>query len=199
LALVGALVLVMALLLPVALASVFVNVAGVPYRDVHPWSTSSSLAPDGHVRLHLQIVDIDAWQELMTLRVSGNHICPPGCNWQARVVFASVRPDSPGAEGLPPSASVTLPATDIQVTQTVQLPVSSQPSRYPFDIYDMWLAVVLQHVGSDGTVKTLTPAETEDACFCPSRAGCRYSSWSPRRPSTRRVSRRQELPYSTCT
>lgn len=165
LALVGLLVVLMVVLLPIALASVFYSVAGAPYDEVYPWSIPSAAAADGHVRLHVQIVGIDPWQELMTLRVAGNHICPPGCNWQDRVLFFSLRPDAPGAEGLPPSASVTLPATDIQVSQTLQLPVSSQPIRYPFDVYDMWLAVAIQRVGPDNVARTLTPAEAQGRLF----------------------------------
>jgi hypothetical protein len=165
LALVGLLVLLIVVLLPVALASVFFTLVGVPYDQVYSWSAPGSAAPDGHVRLHVQIVGIDPWQELVTLRVAGNHICPPGCNWQDRVVFFSLSPDSLGAEGLPPSATVTLPATDIQVTQTVQLPISSQPIRYPFDVYDLRLAVALQRVGPDNVVHTLTPAEAQGRLF----------------------------------
>jgi hypothetical protein len=165
LALVGLLVLLLVALLPVALVSVFYNVMGAPYEQVYSWTAPASAAPDGHVRLHVQIVGIDPWQELVTLRVAGNHICPPGCNWQDRVVFFSLSPDSPGAEGLPPSATVTLPATDIQVTQTLQLPISSQPIRYPFDVHALSLAVALQHIGPDNVVHTLTPAEAQGRLF----------------------------------
>jgi hypothetical protein len=165
LALVGTLVLLLIALLPVALVSVFYNVVGTPYVQVYTWSAPAAAAPDGHVRLHVQIVGIDPWQELVTLRVAGNHICPPGCNWQDRVVFFSLLPDSPGAEGLPPSATVTLPPTDIQVSETLHLPVSSQPIRYPFDVYDLRLAVALQRVGPDNVVHTLTPTESQGRLF----------------------------------
>jgi hypothetical protein len=165
LALVGLLVLLLVALLPVALVSVFYNVVGTPYDQVYSWSAPAIAAPDGHVRLHVQIVGIDPWQELVTLRVAGKYDCPPGCNWQDRVVFFSLSPDSLGAEGLPPSATVTLPATDIQVTQTLQLPVSSQPIRYPFDVYGLSLAVALQRVGPDNVVHTLTPAEAQGRLF----------------------------------
>ncbi len=165
LALVGSLVLLLGVLLPLALASAFYNLLGAPYSDIYSWSAPPTAAPDGHVRLHIQIVDIDPWQEVVTLRVSGNHICPPGCNWQDRVVFFSISPDSKGAEGLPPSATLTLPATDVLVTQTLQLPISGEPIRYPFDAYDLWLAVALQHVGPDHAIHTLTPAEAQGRLF----------------------------------
>ena len=74
LALVGTLVLLLIALLPVALVSVFYNVVGTPYAQVYTWSAPAAAAPDGHVRLHVQIVGIDPWQELVTLRVAGNHI-----------------------------------------------------------------------------------------------------------------------------
>ena len=60
---------------------------------------------------------------------------------------------------------MTLPASEIQVSETLHLPVSSQPIRYPFDVYDLRLAVALQHVGPDNAVHTLTPAEAQGRLF----------------------------------
>jgi len=60
---------------------------------------------------------------------------------------------------------VTLPATDTQVTQTLQLPIRSEPIKYPFDVYHLVLAVALQHVGPDNVVQTLTPAEAQGRLF----------------------------------
>ena len=45
------------------------------------------------------------------------------------------------------------------------MPARGHPTRYPFDTYQLWLGVVLQHVLPDGTVQTLTPDEARGHLF----------------------------------
>jgi hypothetical protein len=166
---VGTVVLILAALLPIAVASAAFHLVGQPYSQVYSLTAPIGPPAASHTRLHAEIVALDPWSQQLTLRVSGHHACPLGCDWQDQVVFFSLHVDAPAealdALGLPPSASVTLPASTVQVTQTITLPVSGNPTRYPFDAYDLRLGVALQHVRSDGTVQVLTPAEADGHLF----------------------------------
>jgi hypothetical protein len=158
-------VLVLVALLPIAVGSAATHLVGLPYSHVFSLTAPQGPPSASHTRLHVEIVALDPWSQMLTLSVSGHHTCPPGCDWQDQVVFFSLHVDTPvdalDAQGLPPSATVTLPPSTVQVTQTVTLPVSGQPTRYPFDSYDLRLGVVLRRVMSDGTVQVLTPAEAD--------------------------------------
>jgi hypothetical protein len=165
LALVGMLVISLLALLPLALISVLGNVGGLPYDRVYSLTAVDSPPAPSHSRLHLEVIALDPWLQLVTLRVAGHHTCPPGCSWQDQIVFFSLRTDSPAAEGLPPSATVTLPASAGQVTQTIQLPVRGEAIRYPFDSYELQLGLSLQRVQPDGTVQTLSAVEAQGHLF----------------------------------
>jgi hypothetical protein len=50
-----------------------------------------------------------------------------------------------------------LPADAQQISASVELPVGGQPTRYPFDTYDLILAVDLQAIRPDGTITPVRP------------------------------------------
>jgi hypothetical protein len=166
---VATLVLVIVALLPIAVTSAAVHLAGLPHSHVFSLTAPQGPPAASHTRLHAEIVALDPWSQMLTLNVSGHHACPPGCDWQDQVVFHSLHVDVPAnaldAQGLPPSAAVTLPSSTAQVNETITLPVSGQPTRYPFDNYDLRLGVALQRVRPDGTVQVLTPAEADGHLF----------------------------------
>src|SRR5262245_51680233 len=148
--------------LPFSLASVLNDVLGPATGKVFPLLRASptAIAAD-HARLHLAVIGIDEVQLLATLRISGNRVCGSACVWRDRLLLVSVRAtDDAGAEGLPPSVTVLLPDASEAVSETVQLPVSGVPVRYPFDRYRLVLGVAFQRVSPDGHVEWLTPAET---------------------------------------
>jgi hypothetical protein len=169
LAVVGTVVLALAALLPIAVVSAALHLVGLPYSQVYSLTAPTGPPAASHTRLHAEIVALDPWSQQLTLRVSGHHACPPSCDWQDQVVFFSLHVDAPAdaldAQGLPPSASVALPQSNVQVTETIALPVSGHPTRYPFDTYDLRLGVALQRVRSDGTVQVVTPAEADGHLF----------------------------------
>jgi hypothetical protein len=165
LAAVGTVVVVLLALLPLVLASIALNVVGAPYTQVFHLLTGGGPSDAGHSHLHLEVVSLDPWQQLLTIRVSGHHVCPAACDGQDQVLLLSLHSDTGDAEGLPPSATLKIPQTTGLITETVQLPVSGQPIRYPFDSYELWLGAALQHIGADGTVETLTPADADGRLF----------------------------------
>ena len=98
-----------------------------------------------HTKLHLAVVSIDEVQLLATIRVSGHHRCVD-CAWSHRVRLVAISDDDDTADGLPPSAAITLGPKDIAISETVQLPLRGHPVHYPFDRYHMVLGVAYQRL-----------------------------------------------------
>jgi hypothetical protein len=143
--------------LPFSLASVLDEVLGLTTGKVLPLlrPEGAAIAP-AHSRLHLAVTQIDEVHLIATLRLSGHRTCGLACTGRDRLLFVSAAPHNADAEGLPPSASITLPETTEAVTETFQLPLSGVPIRYPFDAYHLILAVALQRVHPDGSIRTVT-------------------------------------------
>jgi hypothetical protein len=116
-----------------------------------------------HTKLHLAFVSIDETALTMNIRVSGHHRCDQ-CDWNDRVLFVAITEDDIDADGMPPSASVTLLQNNAQLSQMIQLPVRGHPIRYPFDNYNIVIGVVLQRLrGSE--VQTLNAADASGHLF----------------------------------
>jgi len=146
--------------LPFSLASIVDDVMGPTTGKVFPLIKRPGMPTvSAFTRLHVGVTAIDETHQFATLRVSGHHTCTE-CAWTDRVLFVSLASDEGDAEGLPPSTSVTLPASSEGVSKLVELPVRGFPIRYPFDRYDMVLAVALQRIYPDGRVETLSIDET---------------------------------------
>ena len=117
-----------------------------------PRRTVGTAAPRATANyLNIAVVAIDEAKALATLRISGNRTCATECP-DLQLVLFSLSGALARRVGLPPSATVGLPANARQISATVELPVGGQPSRYPFDTYDLVLAVDLQGVQPDGTI-----------------------------------------------
>lgn len=122
--------------LPFSLASVLDEILGLTTGKVLPLlrPDRAALAPV-HSRLHLAVTEVDEVHLVATFRLSGHRTCGARCPWRDRLLFVSAQPGDVAAEGLPPSAIITLPETTETVTETFQLPLSGVPIRYPFDGY----------------------------------------------------------------
>jgi hypothetical protein len=152
--------------LPFSVASVVTDVLGPP--EGHHFPIPPGPAPpeaSSFSRLNVAVVALDETQGLVTLRVSGHHVCRESCSWSDRLLFFSVPVGERGSESLPPSGSVTLPAGAGEVTQSTQLPIEGQPLRYPFDWYNLRLAVAMQRVQADGTVAASTADQARGRVF----------------------------------
>lgn len=114
-----------------------------------------------YTKLHLAVTAIDEVQLLATIRVSGHHRCTD-CAWSHRVRLVAIADDDAAADGLPPSAAVTLAATDISVSQMVQLPLRGHPIHYPFDQYQMSIAVAYQRLYPDGRQEPIAGGQADD-------------------------------------
>ena len=65
----GTVVVVLLALLPLVLASIALNVVGAPYTQVFHLLTGGGPSDAGHSHLHLEVVSLDPWQQLLTIRV----------------------------------------------------------------------------------------------------------------------------------
>jgi hypothetical protein len=151
--------------LPFSVKSVVDDVLGPATGRVVLVTPRGSGPPEvNHIKLHLAVTAIDEVQLLATIRVSGHHHCP-GCAWSNRVLFVALAADDGDADGLPPSAAVTLPPTDVGISATIQLPLRGHPIHYPFDRYLLGLGVAYQRVYPDGRLETLPASEARDRLF----------------------------------
>jgi hypothetical protein len=144
------------------------RVALITPRGSDPPNTSPSERlrnrDSNYTKLHLAVTAIDEVQLLVTIRVSGHHRCP-GCAWSHRVRLVAIADDDVAADGLPPSAAVTLAPADIAVSEIVQLPLQGHPIHYPFDQYQLVLGIAYQRLHPDGRRETLSASQADDRLF----------------------------------
>jgi hypothetical protein len=157
---ISVLVVAMAIALPSALGSVIDTLTQPPESDVYPLPIAPGvpLAVTGS-RLHLSVTDLDEAKLQATIRVSGHHACTADCGYADRIVLFSLGTNEALTAGMPPSARVDLTTTERVVTENLTLPVRGNPSRYPFDTYELWLGIGMARVFSDGTVQPLSRAD----------------------------------------
>jgi hypothetical protein len=157
----------------VAVASVIVSVVLLPFAlsslisaDRHPvaqhdFDLTTSHALHGEwTKLNVAAVTISEVAGSMTMRVTGYHYCPKGCDEVERVQFYSVHADPGGALGAPPSASIDLPVGTSEIDQMVTLPISGNLIDYPFDHYHLLLGITLSKVTKSGTTDPLSRIAT---------------------------------------
>ena len=151
--------------LPFSVKSVVDDVLGQVTGRVIQITPRGSVPPDpDHTKLHVAVISIDEVQLVTTLRVAGHHQCP-GCTWKNRVLLVALSADDADANGLPPSAAVVLAPNDVEVSDTLQLPVRGHPIHYPFDRYHLMLGVAYQRVHPDGKLETRSAAQARGHLF----------------------------------
>ena len=117
-----------------------------------------------YTKLHLAVIAIDEAQLVATIRASGHHRCTD-CAWSHRVRLVSVADDDDAADGLPPSAAITLSPRDIAASETFQLPLRGHPIHYPFDRYRIGIAVAYQRIYPDGRREAILGNQGDDQLF----------------------------------
>jgi hypothetical protein len=162
--------------LPFSVKSVVDDVLGPATGRVIPITPREPGRPDtvladrlrsrdqNYTKLHLAVTSIDEVQLLATLRLSGHHRCA-GCAWSRRVLLVALSDDDTEADGLPPSTAIKLAAGDVEISETVQLPLRGHPIHYPFDRYQMVLGIAYQRIYPGGTPQTLSRAQDGDHLF----------------------------------
>lgn len=159
-ALVATLLLSTAVLLPFALSGVAVDLLEPSAARTFRLTPSIPENTAEAIHLHLDLMALDMYGRAITMRVSGHQSCPTACTTSRRILFVSILNNADDAEGLPPSQIITLGPDSREANQTLTLPIDGDPIRYPFDRYETGLGVVFQDVAADGTVRTLSRAES---------------------------------------
>jgi hypothetical protein len=112
--------------------------------------------------VNIAVTDLDETQGMASLTVSGNRACRAPCPPLTAGLFA-IGQDAARRLGFPPSVSFALPTDPGPYTETVVLPVSGWPQRYPFDTYTMTLGLTAETTSPDGTRSPVmvTPGDTQ--------------------------------------
>lgn len=155
---VGLLVLATAVLLPLAVRSALRDLASPPSPRLYRLGPPQQPAAR-HLRIHLIVATLDVVQQSATIDVTAYQVCPAACTDAFELQLISAFAEGPHDEGVPPSASVSIPAQGSEINATVHLPLQGTPIRYPFDSYDLAFGAVLARLDADGTPRPLTPAE----------------------------------------
>lgn len=132
-------------MLPFVANSMFQALTSDRREVLYDLDTGQPLSPDqvdpgGNQYLNLSVIGIDPASSALTLAVSGNRTCPGECS-ALRLSFLSLDRDVSQRRGLTPFATVLLGANETIFSQTVTLPIRGTPVRYPFDRYEIWLAL----------------------------------------------------------
>lgn len=155
---VGLLVLVTVVLLPFAVRSAIHDLTTPATPRLYRLGPPQQAAPQ-HLRIHLTVAALDLVQQTATINVTAYQVCPAACSESFELQLISAFAEGPHDEGVPPSATVSLPAQGTEINATVNLPLQGTPIRYPFDTYDLAFGAVLARVPATGAPQPLTPAE----------------------------------------
>jgi hypothetical protein len=153
-----------AVLTPFGIASVISDVVAPQSNHVYSLTPPAKPAPVTTM-LNLDVISIDEWQQLATVRVSGEHICNAACPFTERILFVSIPPAQETGQGMPPNQSIDFPNASQVLTKDIQLPISGQPERYPFDAYRLNVATIEQHIFPDGRVESPEGSATLGTLF----------------------------------
>jgi hypothetical protein len=158
-ALTAALVVLVVALLPIAIVSLAADVGRQSRSHVYDFFTGQEIdfnasVPENAAFLNVAVTNIDEARGVATLTISGNRACGAQCVPITAELYA-VGQDAARRIGLPPSATFALPNGSGPYTESVTLPVSGWPQRYPFDTYDLTLGFTAESTPPDGAQTTL--------------------------------------------
>jgi hypothetical protein len=155
---VGLLVLATIVLLPFAVRSAIEDLTTPPTPRLYRLGPPQQPAPQ-HLRIHLIVAALDVAQQSATIDVTAYQVCPATCTDAFALQLISAFAEGPHDEGVPPSATVSIPAQGTEINTTIHLPLQGTPIRYPYDTYDLAFGAVIARVPATGAPQPLTPAE----------------------------------------
>jgi hypothetical protein len=118
---------------------------------------NSAMAPDTTF-INVTVTNIDEASMMASLTLSGHRVCPVVCPETTATLY-SLGNDAARRRGLPPSASVTVPANEGSYTYQVELPIRGKPQRYPFDDYTLLLGIAVENTFPGGITIPATRAD----------------------------------------
>ncbi len=162
---VASILLLILALLPFAVGSVVTSILHPSLFTVYNLTAPTTQPAPTHSRLTISLIGLDQWSGLLSLRVSGTHVCNPQCDRDDRFLFVATRLHAAPSEGLPPSEDLTFPPTAREQRAQIQLPIVGDPVRFPFDSYRLDLGIIMERVYADGTTQVLSPQDAEGHLF----------------------------------
>jgi hypothetical protein len=153
---IAALLLAAVALLPLAIASVIVNLAQDTRGTFFIFGDHEHQDAD-RIMLNMNFTGLDEWAHTASIEVSGHRDCPSGCTGTDRVQFIAIPVAKEDGEGLPPYAMITFAPGVRSVTEQVQLPITDHAIRYPFDSPSLEIGAVAQRSNPDVGFRTLPP------------------------------------------
>ncbi|MFT4036916.1 MAG: hypothetical protein QM692_01950 [Thermomicrobiales bacterium] len=155
------LLLVVVLALPIAFRSMGIQLTDSEVRTLYLFPEGSAVsAHDVHEEnksesfYNVAVIDIDEGAGNVTLAISGQRVCPEACPTM-KFNLVSLDDDADIRRALPPSVPMVVQSSDQVFSATAQLPLRGQPSKYPFDDYELWLGIYGTRT-ADGETKPLT-------------------------------------------
>jgi hypothetical protein len=121
-----------------------------PAHVVHPETTF----------VNITVTNLDEARRVASLTVSGHRVCGEICP-PVNASFFSLGNDAARRQGLPPSATVTVPGVSGPFTFEVELPIYGRPQLYPFDSYTLLLGSTVAITGPAGRELRVPAAEME--------------------------------------
>ena len=106
---VGLLVLATIVLLPFAVRSALDDLTTPPTPRLYRLGPPQQPAPQ-HLRIHLIVSALDVVQQTATINVTAYQVCPTGCPEAYELMLISAFAEGPHDEGVPPLATVRIPA-----------------------------------------------------------------------------------------
>lgn len=163
-ALVGLLVLGVAVSLPFALASV-AHTLRHGDGDRFGYTTGAATSHPAF-RLHLDIAGIDQGGGFVTVRATAARGCGPDCPTSARLMLFSALADPGGlpfqdAEFLPVIQALEFPVGVSTLSEELRLPIYGAPIHYPFDLWRLSLHVTPELTLADGSRQMLSVGAPE--------------------------------------
>lgn len=149
---------------PIVIRSLRYSMAAIAHTPVYDLVTgrmrehAQVMAGENLMYLNLSISDIEESTRTATIIVAGNRDCSATCRPLHLTVF-SMDLDGSLLPGLPPSAVIHVPDGENAISQTVTLPVSGNPQRYPFDAYTLIIGLSAMETMPDG--KIIVPSREE--------------------------------------
>ena len=140
------LVIVLAML-PAAISSMIGDLRGEGNDQAYDLFTGAPVdhdapIPDNITFVNIAITSLNEANGTATLILSGHRTCPTPCP-PFQATFYSLGNDAARRHGLPPSATVDVPADPGSYTFAIDLPLHGTSQNYPFDKYTLTLGVVI--------------------------------------------------------
>jgi len=156
-----ALILILVLVsLPPAFASMYQELQEQQAEHSYDLFTGEEMAHDTPISpdatfVNILVTSIDEATGVASLTMSGHRVCGAICPALKGTLY-SLGNDSARRRGLPPSATMEVPAESGSYTMTVELPVRGTPLNYPFDRYTLELGLILEATFANGLTQMVT-------------------------------------------